>query len=77
MTVDGAWCLIGSSNWDVRSFRLNFELDMEICQPALIRRIETLMEAMQHEPITGERLMARSLPERLLHAAARLLFPYL
>ncbi|MGH8210110.1 MAG: phospholipase D-like domain-containing protein, partial [Steroidobacteraceae bacterium] len=29
MTVDDTWCLIGSSNWDVRSFRLNFELNLE------------------------------------------------
>ena len=26
MVVDDEWCLIGSSNWDIRSFRLNFEL---------------------------------------------------
>src|SRR5207237_1429250 len=25
MSVDGVWALIGSANWDVRSFRLNFE----------------------------------------------------
>ena len=30
MAVDGEWCLIGSSNWDIRSFRLNFELCIEI-----------------------------------------------
>ena len=24
------WCLIGSCNWDIRSFRLNFELCMEV-----------------------------------------------
>jgi cardiolipin synthase A/B len=30
MTIDGIWSLIGSSNWDVRSFRLNFELDLEV-----------------------------------------------
>ena len=23
MVVDNEWCLIGSSNWDIRSFRLN------------------------------------------------------
>ena len=28
-TMDGDWCLIGSSNWDARSFRLNFEFDLE------------------------------------------------
>ena len=30
MVVDGEWCLIGSCNWDIRSFRLNFELCMEV-----------------------------------------------
>ena len=29
MTVDGAWSLVGSANWDVRSLRLNFEYDLE------------------------------------------------
>ncbi len=33
MVVDGEWCLIGSSNWDMRSFRLNFELCMEVYEP--------------------------------------------
>src|SRR5262249_26225569 len=29
MVVDRAWSLIGSANWDARSLRLNFELDLE------------------------------------------------
>ena len=29
MVVDSEWCLIGSANWDMRSFRLNFELGVE------------------------------------------------
>ena len=29
MVVDGAWVLLGSSNWDPRSLRLNFEFDLE------------------------------------------------
>ena len=29
MTIDGHWALIGSSNWDARSLRLNFEFDFE------------------------------------------------
>jgi cardiolipin synthase len=28
--VDGSYALIGSSNWDSRSLRLNFELDLEV-----------------------------------------------
>ena len=30
MLVDGKWAYLGSSNCDVRSFRLNFELDLLI-----------------------------------------------
>jgi cardiolipin synthase len=27
MLVDGAWCCLGSANWDARSLRLNFEFN--------------------------------------------------
>lgn len=77
MTVDGIWGLVGSSNWDARSFRLNFELDMELYDAGLVREAETLMKAMQAAPITLTDLNARPLPVRLLHAAARLMMPYL
>ena len=77
MTVDGIWCLVGSSNWDVRSFRLNFELDMEVYHSDLVRQVETLMAAIPCLPITAAELNGRSLPVRLLHAAARLMLPYL
>ena len=30
MTIDDAWSMIGSANWDTRSFRLNFELNLEV-----------------------------------------------
>ena len=30
MVIDDAWSLIGSANWDTRSFRLNFELNVEL-----------------------------------------------
>src|SRR5262245_14984538 len=29
LVVDGAWTLLGSANWDARSLRLNFELNVE------------------------------------------------
>ena len=44
MTVDGQWCLIGSSNWDTRSFRLNFEFDLECYDRALTADIDALIE---------------------------------
>jgi cardiolipin synthase len=40
MTVDGIWCLIGSSNWDMRSFRLNFELDMEVYHANIVQNLD-------------------------------------
>ncbi len=30
VVVDGQWAVVGSSNWDIRSFRLNFELNLEL-----------------------------------------------
>jgi cardiolipin synthase len=77
MTVDNTWCLVGSSNWDVRSFRLNFELDLEVYDPALAARINTLIGAQRSNQILPQQLQARSLPVRIRDGAARLMLPYL
>lgn len=75
MTVDESWSLIGSANWDTRSFRLNFELNVEIHDAEFARR---LAEATH----TGTRLDLATLDAdplllRLRNSAARLLQPYL
>ena len=44
MTVDGEWSLIGSSNWDARSFRLNFEYDLECYQTDLTDRLDAIID---------------------------------
>jgi cardiolipin synthase len=77
MTVDGIWCLVGSSNWDVRSFRLNFELDLEVYDPVLAHQIDELISAQQGKRISSTQLRARSLPVHLRDGAARLMLPYL
>jgi cardiolipin synthase A/B len=77
MTVDGVWCMIGSANWDMRSFRLNFELNMEVYHSDLVERVEGLMAAMQTRAITATDLGRRPLPFRLGDSAARLMLPYL
>lgn len=46
MVVDNAWALVGSSNLDIRSFRLNFEANLELRSPALV---ETLLRAIAEE----------------------------
>ena len=77
MTVDGIWALIGSANWDMRSFRLNFELNMEIYDSNLVEQLNTLMATKQSFPLTAAELDARPFPVRLFDNAARLMLPYL
>jgi cardiolipin synthase len=77
MVVDSEWCLIGSCNWDIRSFRLNFELCMELYDENLARTLITLMEGARGPPLTQADLDARHLPVRIRDAAARLTLPYL
>jgi cardiolipin synthase len=77
MTVDGAWCLVGSANWDMRSLRLNFELDVELLDPSLAARIDALIDETPTRPATLREMLARPVPVRLRDAACRLLLPYL
>jgi cardiolipin synthase len=77
MVVDGEWCLIGSTNWDIRSFRLNFELCVEAYDKELGGVLGTLMQRNRGPALTHEDIDARSLPARLRDAAWRLLMPYL
>jgi cardiolipin synthase len=79
MVVDSAWTLFGSANWDPRSLRLNFELDVECYDPDLAARAEALAEARiarAHE-VTLAVVDARPLRVKLRDGAARLLSPYL
>ncbi len=77
MVVDGEWCLIGSSNWDMRSFRLNFELCMELYDRTLAKELSTLMQGCRGRAMTEAQLDRRSMPARLRDAAVRLMLPYL
>lgn len=77
MTVDGTWCLVGSANWDIRSFRLNFELDLEVYDAGLAARLDALMRARQIARLSDDALARRRLPVLLRDGAARLLLPYL
>ena len=78
-TIDGCWSLIGSSNWDARSFRLNFEFDLECYDPALTQELDALIDAKiaRARRLDVKALKRRPLPIRLQDAAARLMMPYL
>lgn len=79
MVVDGCWSLLGSANWDPRSLRLNFELDVECYDAALGAEVEALVAARlaRARRITLEEVDARSLPVKLRDGIARLFSPYL
>ena len=79
MIVDEAWTLMGSANWDPRSLRLNFELNVECYDPALAERLATVLRQRLAEArqVTLKDVDNRSLPVRLRDGVARLLTPYL
>jgi len=79
ITVDDRWCMLGSANVDVRSFKLNFEITALIYDQGLVTELA--------ESIDGFCARARSIPphevwhrgglRRLGEGAARLLTPLL
>ena len=77
MVVDDEWCLVGSCNWDMRSFRLNFELCLEVYDRALAGTLTGIMQSARGAQLEQSQLDARSTPARLRDAAVRLVLPYL
>ena len=77
LVVDGEWCLVGSCNWDIRSFRLNFELCLEVNDRGLAGQLTALTLASRGAALTQSDLDRRSLPVRLRNSAVRLMLPYL
>jgi cardiolipin synthase A/B len=79
MTVDGAWSLVGSANWDVRSLRLNFEFNVECYGSPATTEIDRVIDAKiaAARKVPPAEFAARPLAVKLRDSAARLLLPYL
>jgi cardiolipin synthase len=77
MTVDGEWSLVGSANMDMRSLRLNFELNVELLDPAATAMVDAMIDATPRHRATAQELFGRSVLRRLRDGTARLLLPYL
>ena len=78
--VDGAWVLLGSSNWDPRSLRLNFEFDLECYGCGLAELLQQWLREtrLAHaRRVTLADVDGRSLPVKFRDGPARLLSPYL
>jgi len=79
LLVDGIWTLFGSTNWDARSLRLNFEFNVECYDRPLAERLGEYTQQVidRSERLTKEAWHTRSLPVRLRDGVARLFSPYL
>jgi cardiolipin synthase A/B len=79
MLVDGQWALIGSANWDPRSLRLNFELNVECYDAELVAALAKLVQTRLQGAgeMTLERINARPLSVKLRDGVARLFTPFL
>jgi len=79
MVVDDAWTLLGSGNWDPRSFRLCFELMVECHGRTLAAAAGALVDERLRSAreLTLEEVEGRSLLVKLRDGAARVLSPYL
>ena len=77
--VDDGWTLLGSTNWDPRSLRLNFEFNLECYDADLARERAARFDAclQQAHEVTIEEANARPLPIRLRDGIARLATPFL
>ncbi len=77
LTVDSRWSLVGSANWDARSMRLNFEINLEVYDKVFARQIDIEFERKRGKGFTLKQLRRRPFLIRLRDLAARLMLPYL
>lgn len=79
LLVDDVWSLIGSANWDARSLRLNFELNLSVFDAEFSARIRHHFDrAFQHtHEVTLDEIEKRTLPVKLRDGFFHLFSPYL
>ncbi|MDR0617577.1 MAG: phospholipase D-like domain-containing protein [Endomicrobium sp.] len=76
--VDSEWVFVGSANWDVRSFKLNFESNIEIFSKSLAKKLEIIAKEKKEKAIliTAEYCKNISILKKLRNNMYRLLTPY-
>ena len=79
MVVDGKWSTVGSANMDIRSFRLNFEVNLLISGQTFAGRMEeNFFRDISHARIiTLETLKPMTTWSRLVESISRVLSPVL
>lgn len=77
MVVDRIWSFVGSSNVDMRSLRLNFEINMEIYHKEFSENMDDFIGEYRHKLLTLDTLHRRLAIAKFRDATTRLLLPYL
>jgi cardiolipin synthase len=79
VTIDDSVALVGSSNFDIRSFKLNFELNLLLYgpQPVAELRHHQKQYMQQSDLLTLQQWRSRPAARRLIEDTARLLSPLL
>jgi len=77
LVIDDCWSFIGSANLDVRSLRLNFELNVATFDGPTAGAVSALIRSRSVDQVTIGDLEQRPRLAQLRDAAARLALPYL
>jgi cardiolipin synthase len=79
LVADGVYALVGSSNLDPRSLRLNFECNLEVVDPDFASRLDRRLLAIRARSrrVTLEKVNSEPVVLRLRNACCKLFAPYL
>lgn len=79
LVIDRGWTLLGTTNWDPRSLRLNFELDVECYDERFANTVQALVDERiaSSKPFTLADADGRPFVTRVRDGIARLGSPYL
>ncbi len=79
MVIDDEWAIVGSTNWDPRSLRLNFEFNLATRDVTFAHRLTTIFNSKLHEAqrITLPDVEKFSIAQRFRNGIARLFKPLL
>ncbi len=77
MAIDGEWLMVGSANFDNRSMRLNFELNVLAKNPARTAELEEVLSGYfaDSDEVDLAQVKARPFQQRMIEAALRPLSP--
>lgn len=79
MVVDDRWATVGSSNMDVRSFQLNFEVNVAVYGPDFAQRLADnfTRDLTKARAVTLEDIKRKKMSSRMAESLARVLSPVL